>query len=138
MFPFNKVVSETDSSRKYFPPAKFQSQSQSDSESSPPPEILALPDPPTAEPTLRQPGQPEAKKQKVNRADSEQSHKTGEKSEDDWEEVDRSEGGPVESLDEEPVEVGKSSAADVHSVQSSGIIDSNESTTADNLLLKDW
>lgn len=71
--------------------------------------------------------QPEAKKQKFNPGDLGQS-RSGDKSEDDWEEVDRSEGGPVENLDDEPVEVDKGpSPADVQSVQSSGIIDSDES-----------
>jgi O-acetyl-ADP-ribose deacetylase len=44
------------------------------------------------------------------------------RSEDDWEEVDTDDGGPVERLDDEPVEVGKApSATDVQSVHSSGI-----------------
>lgn len=87
-------------------------------------------------------GQPEAKKQKVNLDDS--IHrvivKDDEKSEDDWEEVDKADGGPEERLDDEPVEVGQaSSVVDVQSVQSSGIIDLNESQhSVQSMLDKDW
>lgn len=87
-------------------------------------------------------GQPEAKKQKVNLDDP--IHrvivKDDEKSEDDWEEVDKADGGPEERLDDEPVEVGKApSIADVQSVQSSGIIDLDESThSVQSMLDKDW
>lgn len=66
------------------------------------------------------------------------SSRTEEKSEDDWEHIDDSEGGHIEGLDDEPVEVDKApSAADVQSVQSSGIIDTDESS-GENSLVKDW
>jgi hypothetical protein len=46
------------------------------------------------------------------------------KSEDEWEKVNESEAGRTETLDEDPVEIDRpSSATDVQSVQSSGIID---------------
>lgn len=85
-------------------------------------------------------GQPEAKKQKVKTEELGQSfNKIEDKSEDDWEEVDKSEGGPIEKLDDEPVEVDQGpSAADVLSVQSSGIIDTDESQSRENFLQKDW
>lgn len=86
-------------------------------------------------------GEPEAKRQKVDPDDLGNSitTTTGEKSEDDWEEVDRSEGGPSEKLDDEPVEVDRApSAADVHSVQSSGILEADEHRLASNMLEKDW
>ncbi|KAL1857177.1 hypothetical protein Plec18170_003293 [Paecilomyces lecythidis] len=136
---------------RFFPPTsqdlsssskQSESQPQAQGESSPSSETLAaqLPDPPTVEPTLG--GQPEAKKQKVNLDDS--IHrvivKDDEKSEDDWEEVDKADGGPEERLDDEPVEVGQaSSVVDVQSVQSSGIIDLNESQhSVQSMLDKDW
>ncbi|KAL4865069.1 hypothetical protein BDV12DRAFT_175242 [Aspergillus spectabilis] len=91
----------------------------------------SLPDPPTAEPTLE--GQPESKKQKISESDvghdagAQTAHTTAfseDKSEDDWEEVNKSEAGRAERLDDDPVEIDRpSSAADVQSVQSSGIID---------------
>lgn len=84
---------------------------------------------------------PEAKKQKIESEDLGQSSITiiDEKSEDDWEEVDRSEGTPAERLDDEPVEVDRApSAADVHSVQSSGILGTDEVHSVGNLLEKDW
>ncbi|OJJ36519.1 hypothetical protein ASPWEDRAFT_108947 [Aspergillus wentii DTO 134E9] len=133
---------------KFFPPTEqdlphasaSQKSEESDGESSPSPEVLAakLPDPPTVDPALD--GQPNAKKQKIQTENLEQSIKTEtEKSEDDWEEVDKSEGSPIERLDDEPVEVDKApSAADVQSVQSSGIIDMDESQSAESLLGKDW
>lgn len=86
-------------------------------------------------------GQPEAKKQKVQSEDLAQSatSKTGDKSEDDWEEVDRAEGGPSERLEDEPVEVAQGpSAADVRSVQSSGILDEPVNHASENMLAKDW
>jgi len=78
-----------------------------------------------------------------------------ERSEDEWEEVNRSEdeGDKFERLrrseidrseetDDEPVEVDRaSSAADVHSVQSSGILGmdgSHEYRSVGNMLEKDW
>ncbi|GAQ04097.1 O-acetyl-ADP-ribose deacetylase MACROD1 [Aspergillus lentulus] len=117
-------------------------------ESSPTPELLAakLPDPPTADPALE--GQPENKKQKLNADDIKPSadaksegvqSKVDDKSEDDWEEVDKSEGGPAERLDDEPVEIERApSAADVQSVQSSGIIEEGASHPVENYLAKDW
>lgn len=86
-------------------------------------------------------GEPEAKKQKVDSEDLGNSivTMTDERSEDDWEEVDRFEGGPTERLDDEPVEIGRApSAADVHSVQSSGILGADETRLASSLLEKDW
>lgn len=90
-------------------------------------------------------GQPEAKKQKVNADETETLHhviisKDDLRSEDDWEEVDKSEGGPIERLDDEPVEVAKAStAADVQSVQSSSIIDFDEpASTESSMLVKNW
>ncbi|KAL2222643.1 LRP16 family protein [Thermoascus aurantiacus ATCC 26904] len=138
---------------EYFPPTE-QDLPQSSAEHSEPKaqegesltssETLAakLPDPPTSEPALD--GQPEAKKQKVNNADDTANHvlvsKEDLKSEDEWEEVDKSEGGPIERLDDEPVEVAKApTAADVQSVQSSGIIDFDEPASAESsMLVKDW
>lgn len=129
---------------KLFPPTEQDSSTLSkadDGEFSPSPEILAakLPDPPTVDPNLD--GQPEAKKQKFNSEDL--GHNitttTDEKSEDDWEEVDKSEGVSTELLDDDPVEVDRaSSAADVHSVQSSGILSTDGVRSVDNMLLKDW
>lgn len=54
--------------------------------------------------------------------------------------MDKSEGGPIERLDDEPVEVAKApTAADVQSVQSSGIIDFDEPASAESsMLVKDW
>ncbi|KAB8230435.1 hypothetical protein BDV23DRAFT_156473 [Aspergillus alliaceus] len=119
---------------------KVESQSTADGESSPSLDLLAakLPDPPTVDPTLD--GQPGGKKQKVNTTDG-QSNKfhTEDRSEDDWEEVDKSEDGRTERLDDEPVEVNRPpSAADVQSVQSSGIIDMTDSQSTGSLLGKDW
>lgn len=118
-------------------------QAQDDGESSPSPELLAakLPDPPTVDPALE--GQPEAKKFKVDTAHKGKSEdiimKSDERSEDDWEEVSQTDDGRTEKLDDEPVEVGRPpSAADVQSVQSSGIIDSTESHSSGSLLEKDW
>lgn len=91
------------------------------------------------DPTLG--GEPEAKRQKFDPDDLGNSitTTTGEKSEDDWEEVDRAEGGPAERLEDEPVEVDHApSAADVHSVQSSGILGADEHRLASNMLEKDW
>jgi hypothetical protein len=129
-------------SSKFFPPTEKdvpeQSAPQNDGES-PSPELLAakLPDPPTADPSLLD--LPEAKKQKVNSGDLGQSVSRAEdKSEDEWEQVDRSEGAE-ERLDDEPVEVDQApSAADVQSVQSSGTIDMDESQPAESLLHRDW
>lgn len=136
--------------RKIFPPTEQDlpqsstqsgSQSKADGESSPSPELLAaqLPDPPTVDPNLD--GQPEAKKQKFDSEDLGQSiiTMTDAKSEDEWEEVDRSEGGPAEKLDDDPVEIDRApSAADVHSVQSSGILGTDEVRSAASMLEKDW
>ncbi|PYH97390.1 hypothetical protein BO71DRAFT_396219 [Aspergillus ellipticus CBS 707.79] len=61
------------------------------------------------------------------------------KSDDDWEEVDKSEDGRTERLEDEPVEVDRpSSATDVQSIQSSGIIDMDGSHMSDSLMAKDW
>ncbi|KAE8351347.1 hypothetical protein BDV28DRAFT_21833 [Aspergillus coremiiformis] len=118
---------------------KANSQPTADGVSSPSLDLLAakLPDPPTVDPTLD--GQPESKKQKVNPSDGQSSKVFIEdKSEDDWEEVDKSEDGRTERLDDEPVEVDRpSSAADVQSVQSSGIIDMTDSQSTGSLLGKD-
>lgn len=68
-------------------------------------------------------------------------NKVGDKSEDDWEEVDQSE-YPVERLDDEPVKIDETQSAgdasDDKSAQSSRIIALDESHTSDNLLGKDW
>ncbi|KAJ5626221.1 O-acetyl-ADP-ribose deacetylase MACROD1 [Penicillium lagena] len=99
-----------------------------ESAASPSPSDLAarLPDVPTADPASF--GQPDAKKPKIDAGTT--------KLEDDWEEVQRSEGEPVEMLDDEPVEIDKApSAGDVQSVQSSGILDGSET---ENRLGKDW
>jgi hypothetical protein len=98
-----------------------------------------LPDPPTVEPALD--GQPGSKKQKVNTDGVVQNSKihTEDKSEDDWEEVDKSEDGRTEGLDDEPVEIDRPpSVTDVQSVQSSGIIDMADSNSTESLLGKDW
>ncbi|KAB8259118.1 hypothetical protein BDV32DRAFT_124577 [Aspergillus pseudonomiae] len=119
---------------------KTESQSIADGESSPSLDLLAakLPDPPTVDPTLD--GQPGSKKQKINASDEQSSSiQTEDKSEDDWEEVDKSEDGRTERLDDEPIEVDRPpSAADVQSVQSSGIIDMTDSQSTGSLLGKDW
>ncbi|RAK98216.1 macro domain-containing protein [Aspergillus ibericus CBS 121593] len=122
-------------------------QSESDGESSKSAEILAakLPDPPTVDPALD--GQPETKKQKVNTGHTDQSSKSyfedfSIKSDDDWEEVDGSEDGRTEKLDDEPVQVDSPSSENdvqsVQSVQSSGIIEMDGSHMSDSLLAKDW
>ncbi|KAL4878619.1 LRP16 family protein [Aspergillus karnatakaensis] len=122
----------------YFPPEEQPQTTENDDARKEPstsasPTILAasLPDPPTAEPKLE--GQPESKKQKIS--DSELGRDAGtqtvhasalseDKSEDDWEEVNNSEAGRAETLEDDPVEIDRpSSATDVQSVQSSGIID---------------
>ncbi|KAF7589419.1 hypothetical protein BBP40_004323 [Aspergillus hancockii] len=120
---------------------EVDAQPTADGESSPSLEILAakLPDPPTVDPTLD--GQPGSKKQKVNTERVVQNSKihTEDKSEDDWEEVDKSEDGRIERLDDEPVEIDRPpSVTDVQSVQSSGIIDMSDSHSTGSLLGKDW
>lgn len=106
-----------------------------------------MPDPPPGDPVLY--GQPEAKKQKTIKPDDiGQSftilhNRPEDKSEDDWEEVDGSEGGPpsIERLDDEPVQVDKvPSAVDVQSVQSSSSVADleDEFRSPDNFLGKDW
>ncbi|KAE8367667.1 hypothetical protein BDV27DRAFT_66351 [Aspergillus caelatus] len=119
---------------------KAESQSIADGESSPSLDLLAakLPDPPTVGPTLD--GQLGSKKQRVNTKDGQRSRIYMEdRSEDDWEEVDKSEDGRTERLDDEPVEVDRPpSATDVQSVQSSGIIDMTDSQSTGSLLGKDW
>ncbi|KAL4921984.1 hypothetical protein BDW62DRAFT_99917 [Aspergillus aurantiobrunneus] len=127
-----------------FPPAdQTQDTGNGDARNvSPSPEVLAasLPDPPTAEPTLE--GQPESKKQKVSATDvgcdagTQTTHVPAfseERSEDEWEEVNKSDAG------DEAVEVDRpSSATDVQSVQSSGIIDDMvHSQLTDGFLGKD-
>ncbi|RAL11251.1 macro domain-containing protein [Aspergillus homomorphus CBS 101889] len=123
-----------------------QTQSQStntDGESLLSSETLAakLPDAPTLEPGLD--GQPETKKQRVNVTDTEQRGKShmedfSIRSDDDWEEVHKSEDGRTERLDDDPVEVDRPpSATDVQSVQSSGIIDMDGSQSSDGILAKD-
>ncbi|KAL2794485.1 hypothetical protein BJX66DRAFT_303577 [Aspergillus keveii] len=114
----------------FFPPVN-ESQDAGNGDSSkesPSPEVLAatLPDPPTVEPRLE--GQPESKKLKVaSDAGTQTTHVPAfseDKSEDEWEKVNESEAGRTETLDEDPVEIDRpSSATDVQSVQSSGIID---------------
>ncbi|KAL2834870.1 hypothetical protein BDW59DRAFT_136739 [Aspergillus cavernicola] len=111
------------------------------------PAILAasLPDPPTVEPSLE--GQPESKKQRLDAPEvgcdaGTQTHVltvSEEKSEDEWEEVKKSEAGRTETLDDDPIEVDfPSSATDVQSVQSSGIIDEMvDSHSTDGFLGKD-
>ncbi|GKZ39113.1 hypothetical protein AbraIFM66950_011898 [Aspergillus brasiliensis] len=119
-------------------------QLESDGESSKSAEMLAakLPDPPTVDPALN--GEPETKKQKVNADETERSGRSymedfSIRSDDDWEEVDKSEDGRTEKLDDEPVEVDRPpSATDVQSVQSSGIIEMDGSNVSDNALAKDW
>ncbi|KAK1148704.1 hypothetical protein N8T08_008589 [Aspergillus melleus] len=119
-------------------------QAQVDGESSPSPELLAakLPDPPTVDPALE--GQPEAKKVKVDtgrreRPSEDITTRSDERSEDDWEEINRSDDGRTEKLDDEPVEVDRPpSVTDVQSVQSSGIIDSVQSQSTESLIGKDW
>ncbi|EYE91590.1 macro domain-containing protein [Aspergillus ruber CBS 135680] len=151
---------------KFFPPTEQdlpqsstqQNSQKADGEFSPSPEILAakLPDPPTEDPNLD--GQSQAKRQKLDSDELGNSSITmiDERSEDEWEEVNRSEdeGDKFERLrssevidkseetDDEPVEVDRaSSAADVHSVQSSGILGmdgSHEYRPVGNMLEKDW
>ncbi|PYH48681.1 LRP16 family protein [Aspergillus saccharolyticus JOP 1030-1] len=114
-----------------------------DGESLPSSAILAakLPDAPTMEPGLD--GQPETKKQRVNETGTEQRGKShiedfSIRSDDDWEEVDKSEDGRTERLDDDPVEVDRPpSATDVQSVQSSGIIEMDGSQSSDGILSKD-
>ncbi|KAL2855283.1 hypothetical protein BJY01DRAFT_9800 [Aspergillus pseudoustus] len=114
----------------FFPPVdEYQDPGNGDAskESSSPEDLAAtLPDPPTVEPRLE--GQPESKKLKVaSDAGTQTTHVptfSEDKSEDEWEEVNKSEAGRTETLDEDPVEIDRpSSATDVQSVQSSGIID---------------
>ncbi|KAL4931053.1 macro domain-containing protein [Aspergillus undulatus] len=114
----------------YFPPSDQSNTDDGDVQSTPSPDILAasLPDPPTAEPKFE--GQPESKKQKIsppNGRDAETQTTripaTELKSEDEWEEVNKSEADRT-ALDDDPVEIDRpSSAADVQSMQSSGTID---------------
>jgi hypothetical protein len=82
---------------------KSQTKPDVEGESSSSPETLVarLPDPPTAEPTVR--GQPEAKRQKGSAVRSTDDIK----SEDDWEEVEKGDVSPVEKIDDDPVEVDK-------------------------------
>ncbi|KAL4783183.1 hypothetical protein BJX76DRAFT_330571 [Aspergillus varians] len=116
---------------------------------SPSPEMLAasLPDPPTAEPTTLE-GQPDSKKQKISASDAgcdagtQTAHIPAfseERSEDEWEEVNNPEASRTETLDDDPVEIDRpSSATDVQSVQSSGIIDDMvHSQSTDGFLGKD-
>ncbi|KAL3496786.1 hypothetical protein BJX62DRAFT_192942 [Aspergillus germanicus] len=128
----------------FFPPVN-ESQDAGNGDSSkesPSPEVLAatLPDPPTVEPRLE--GQPESKKLKVaSDAGTQTTHVPAfseDKSEDEWEKVNESEAGRTETLDEDPVEIDRpSSATDVQSVQSSGIIDDMvHSQSTDSFL--DW
>ncbi|KAL2861160.1 macro domain-containing protein [Aspergillus lucknowensis] len=119
----------------FFPPVdEPQATGNEDShKESPSPDVLAasLPNPPTVEPKLE--GQPESKKLKVSSPDVGRDASTQtayvsavseEKSEDEWEEVNKPDTGRTETLDDDPVEIGRpSSATDVQSVQSSGIID---------------
>ena len=91
---------------------------------------------------------PERKKQKVNADDPGQSTnvqsdhilpRSDERSEDDWEEVDKSEDGRTERLEDEPVQVdGPPSPTDVQSVQSSGIIDMDGSHSTEGSFAKDF
>ncbi|KAF9893179.1 O-acetyl-ADP-ribose deacetylase macrod1 [Aspergillus nanangensis] len=60
-------------------------------------------------------------------------HKTEKSDDDDWEEVDESDGARTETLDDEPVEIDSpSSATDVRSMQSSGIINAAGSELTEN------
>ncbi|OJJ44395.1 hypothetical protein ASPZODRAFT_121738 [Penicilliopsis zonata CBS 506.65] len=128
---------------QFFPPTQLDHESlvqSTNGESSPSPELLAatLPDPPTMDPVPDYEPQPKHKKMKINSGDSPQV--IGDKKiEDDWEEVGHSEDEPIETLDDEPVEVDNApSAADVRSVQSSSILDMDDSHSSENLLQKDW
>ncbi|KAE8380968.1 hypothetical protein BDV26DRAFT_256231 [Aspergillus bertholletiae] len=149
-FEYKDEVAYEEAIPRIFPPveqdlpsgstSKVKSRSVADGGSSPSLDLLAakLPDPPSVDPTLD--GQPGSKKQKISTNDG-QYGKTHmeDKSEDDWEEVDKSEDGRTERLDDEPVEVDRPpSAADVQSVQSSGIIDMTDSQSTGSLLGKDW
>ncbi|KAL3482255.1 hypothetical protein BJX99DRAFT_217648 [Aspergillus californicus] len=134
----------------FFPPEE-QSQNKGKEDrraEAPSPTVLAasLPDPPTVEPTLE--GQPESKKQRLETLLA--GHDSGtqtahaplpseEKSEDEWEEVNKFEAGRTETLEDDPVEIDRpSSANDVQSVQSSGIIDEMVySQSTDGFLGKD-
>ncbi|PLB33193.1 macro domain-containing protein [Aspergillus candidus] len=139
----------------FFPPenqnaseASGQTGMKDTSESSPSPELLAakLPDAPTVDPASDD--LPERKKQKVNADDPGQSTnvqsdhilpRSDERSEDDWEEVDKSEDGRTERLEDEPVQVdGPPSPTDVQSVQSSGIIDMDGSHSTEGSFAKDF
>src|SRR5204863_2341023 len=110
--------------------------------SSDPPTLAAtLPDPPSSEPTVE--GERDAKKVKV--ASGGLKHRSNirddDKSEDDWEEVDKVEGsavnGPAEKLDDEPVEVDSApTPADVQSVESS-TADLGEGISVEGRLQKD-
>jgi hypothetical protein len=110
--------------------------------SSDPPTLAAtLPDPPSSEPTVE--GQRDAKKLKVSLSGSKNRPigKEDDKSEDDWEEVDKVEGSaanePPEKLDDEPVEVDSAhTPADVQSVESS-TADLGENMSVDGRLQKD-
>ncbi|EEP75347.1 protein LRP16 [Uncinocarpus reesii 1704] len=115
---------------QYFPPTQSdvpQSPTEEETpaveDSDPPSANLAaqLPDAPTTEPIPQ--GGPEIKKPKLESvvAESRTLDRDDEKSEDDWEKVDQSEGiTPIEKLDDDPVEVDKApTAADVQSVVSS-------------------
>ncbi|KAL5336117.1 hypothetical protein BJX70DRAFT_291475 [Aspergillus crustosus] len=137
----------------YFPPAEQpqttengKTRGESPTPASPAVLAASLPDPPTAEPTLE--GQPDSKKQKISEPeiDRDAGHQTSrapavseEKSEDEWEQVHKSEAGRPDTLEDDPVEIDRpSSVTDVQSVQSSGIIDDmTHSQSTDDLLTKD-
>ncbi|KAL4948989.1 hypothetical protein BDW69DRAFT_83439 [Aspergillus filifer] len=111
----------------YFPYVEEASAGDKTAQQSPSPDVLAasLPDPPTTEPRFE--GQPENKKQKLTASEISEAETSitrasasDLKSEDEWEEVNKSEA----ALDDEPVEVTRpSSATDVQSMQSSGTIE---------------
>ncbi|KAL4965996.1 macro domain-containing protein [Aspergillus stella-maris] len=111
----------------YFPYVEESSPDDGTAQQSPSPDVLAasLPDPPTTEPKFE--GQPESKKQKLTAFEMSESESSitrasasDLKSEDEWEEVNKSEA----ALDDDPVEVARpSSANDVQSMQSSGTIE---------------
>jgi len=116
-------------------------ETETESSSDPPTLAATLPDPPSSEPTVE--GERDSKKLKVASGGSKNrvTGKEDERSEDDWEEVDKAEGsaanGPPEKLDDEPVEVDSApTPADVQSVESS-TADLGEGVSVEERLQKD-
>lgn len=106
-----------DQNSMHFPPIEEDTPEESKPEASHSAEALAatLPDAPTSDPNV--PGEPAAKKAKIDEKAE------AEKSEDDWEKVDKVDS---EKLDDEPVKVGKgSTATDVESVSSAADLESS-------------